>query len=264
VTIEHVVRMPTGGERKPTPVLLLHGAWHAAWAYDLWLNDFAAHGYETHAMSLPAHGKSSQDRPIALYRTADYVQALEQVVNEVKPTPYVIAHSMGGFVLQRYLKTHQLPGAVLVCSIPPFGALPFYLRYLVKHPLRYVVSIITARLDRMVKTPELAREYFLTEGAAITGVELSARLQNESLVVALEAGFLPLTSPRQVKTPLLVVAAGRDAIFPVSEERHTAKAYNAEFMLFEDQGHDLMIERRWQEVAGKIREWLERLDKKNQ
>jgi pimeloyl-ACP methyl ester carboxylesterase len=264
VNLEHVIRTPIGGERKATPVLLLHGAWHAAWCYDLWLEEFAANGYETHAMSLPAHGNSSQDKPIALYRVAEYVKAVEQVVNEIKPTPFVIAHSMGGFVLQRYLKSHQLPGAVLLCALPSFGALPFYLRYLVRHPLRYIVSIVTARLDRMVKTPELAREYFLTEGAMITGVELSARLQNESLAVALEAGILPRTSPRKVKTPLLVVAAGRDAIFPVSEVQHTAKAYGAEFMLFEDQGHSLMVERRWQEVAGKIREWLERLDKNSQ
>ena len=63
---------------------------------------------------------------------------------------------------------------------------------------------------------------------------------------------------------MLVVAAGRDAIFPVSEEHRTAKAYNAEFVLIEDQGHDLMIERRLQEVAGKIREGLERLVQKRQ
>ncbi len=258
MALEHIVRPSSGGTRKPTPILLLHGAWHAAWCYDLWLDDFAAHGYEVHAMSLPGHGKSSQDRPLPLYTLADYVKALEQVVNEITPTPFVVAHSMGGFVLQRYLKDHQLPGAVLLCSIPSFGALPFFLRYLLKRPLRYMWSIVTTRLDRMVKTPQLAAEYFLTEGATLTGEELSAKLQNESLLVALEAGFLPRTSPRQVKTPVLVVAAGRDAIFPVAEAQRTAKAYNAEFVLIDGQGHSLMVERRWQEVAGKIRDWLER------
>src|SRR4051794_8679725 len=75
MSLEHIVRTPTGGERKPTPVLLLHGAWHGAWCYDLWLDDFAAHGYEAHAMSLPAHGKSSKDRPMPLYSLNAYVKA---------------------------------------------------------------------------------------------------------------------------------------------------------------------------------------------
>ncbi len=44
MNLEHIVRKPTGTAR-PTPVLFLHGAWHGAWCYDLWLDDFAAHGY---------------------------------------------------------------------------------------------------------------------------------------------------------------------------------------------------------------------------
>jgi hypothetical protein len=36
------------------------------------MDEFAARGYETHSMSLPAHGKSSQDRHINLYSMIDY------------------------------------------------------------------------------------------------------------------------------------------------------------------------------------------------
>src|SRR5437868_10348151 len=101
--LEHNIKQPVG-ERKPNPIVLLHGAWHAAWAYDLWMDDFAAHGYETHSFSLPAHGKSAAERSIHLYGIGAYVDALAQIVNSITPKPYVVAHSLGGYVLQRYLQ----------------------------------------------------------------------------------------------------------------------------------------------------------------
>src|SRR5579864_5422161 len=110
--LEHYVKMPLG-LRQPIPVLLLHGAWHAAWCYDLWLDDFAAHGYETHTMSLPAHGKSGRTKALNRYSIQDYVNALHEVVLQINPTPFVIGHSLGGFILQQYLKTHTLPAGVL-------------------------------------------------------------------------------------------------------------------------------------------------------
>jgi pimeloyl-ACP methyl ester carboxylesterase len=60
-------------------------------------------------------------------------------------------------------------------------------------------------------------------------------------------------------TPVLVVAAGRDAKFPIAEERCLAKAYGAQFVLFEGQGHSLMVEWHCQEVAGEIRAWFEQV-----
>jgi pimeloyl-ACP methyl ester carboxylesterase len=46
-------------------------------------------------------------------------------VAERLPTPpVVIGHSMGGFVVQKYLETHQAPAGVLLASIPPRGLGP--------------------------------------------------------------------------------------------------------------------------------------------
>ena len=252
--LEHNIQQPVG-ERKATPILFLHGAWHAAWCYDLWMNEFAAHGYEAHSFSLPAHGQSKSGRSVNLYGLRDYVDALTQIVDSIKPTPYLVAHSLGGYVLQEYLKTHDLPAAVLLCPLPYFGAVPFYLRYFRKHPVRYLVAIATLNLGRMVNTPELAREYFLTEGAEVTPEQLASRLQNESMRVALRC-ILPIFN-RQSKTPLLVMAAERDGIFPVSEEKRVAEKYHAELQVIPGQGHNLMVERDWQQVATRIRSWLE-------
>src|SRR6185369_11145667 len=155
------------------------------------------------------------------------------------------AHSLGGYILQEYLKSHTLPAAVLLCPLPYFGALPFYLRYFRAHPLRYLTAIATLNLGVMVNTPALAREYFLTDGATCTPEQLASRLQNESMRMALRC-ILPIFNP-QSKTPLLVIAAERDAIFPVREEKQVAEKYHAEFQMIPDQGHNLMVERDWQQ-----------------
>jgi pimeloyl-ACP methyl ester carboxylesterase len=252
--LEHNVRMPVG-PRKPTPIVLQHGAWHAAWCYDLWAEDFAANGYETHTFSLPGHGQSASERPINLYGLGDYVNALAQIIESVKPTPFVIAHSLGGFVLQKYLQKHTLPGAVLLCSIPSIGALPFFLRYFMSHPLRFLAANLTLNLRSMVNTPALVRQYFITEGAALSPEELANRVTPESLRTALEV--IPPLDTSKNKTPLLVMAGEKDGIFMVQEQKRTAEAYRADFMLIPGKGHNLMIESNWQETAAKIRGWLE-------
>jgi pimeloyl-ACP methyl ester carboxylesterase len=166
---------------------------------------------------------------------------------------------MGGMVLQQYLTTQQLPGAVLLASIPIFGALPALLRYIRHHPLRFLVGQVTLNLRHLVNTPELTRDVFITDGAMMSPEQLSSRLEHESFRGAIEWIFLLRGNPRRVKTPLLVVAGERDGFFPVREEQHTAEAYGAEFLLVKDQGHNLMIERDYRQVAASICDWFDRI-----
>lgn len=56
--LEIISRKPASSAR-PTPLLFVHGAWHAAWCWaEYFLDYFAAHGYESSALSLRGHGGS--------------------------------------------------------------------------------------------------------------------------------------------------------------------------------------------------------------
>jgi pimeloyl-ACP methyl ester carboxylesterase len=264
MNLEHIVRKPTG-PAKPTPVLFLHGAWHGAWCYELWLDDFAVHGYEAHAMSLPGHGKSPRTKPINLYGVDDYTRALEHIVDQIAPKPFVVAHSMGGAVLQELLKYRRdLPGAVLLASVPIFGALPFFLRYARSYPLTYAWAMMTLDFRRMLGTPELVERFLVSQDAAYTAEHLCAHLCKESLRIGLELALTWRGDPRRVHTPLLVVAAEKDAIFLIHEARQTADAYGAELLLIPDQGHNLMIERDWRHTAARLRAWIERIERRRE
>ncbi len=259
-TIEHLVSRPTG-DPKPRPVLLLPGAWHGAWCYDLWRDDFAAHGYETHAISWPGQGQSSRCKPLHRYSLEDYVNIVADIIEQITPSPFVVGHSMGGFVLQRYLQHRQLPGAVLLASVPRRGILPMCWRLLLGQPLGFLSGVITGQNHHWFETPELVARYLLTgEGTPQYSPEaVCARLVNESMRVGVRLLLGLGGDPRQVMTPLLIVAGEYDALFTVSEQQRMALAYGAEFRLIKRQGHDLMLERDWQQVAQMIRDWLDRL-----
>ena len=241
----------------PTPLLLVHGAWHGAWCWENFLPYFAEHGYETHAFSLRGHANSEGREGIRWYSTMDYVADLRQVVDSLSPSPVLIAHSMGGYVLQKYLESHNAPAGVLLASIPTNGILAMLLRMLRRHPASTLKALLLLNTWYFVSTPALAKDYFFSDDFPQEKfLEYYARIQTESFRVALEAALLLPPRPRKVSTPLLVLGAENDRVFTVSEQRRTARAYNTEAIVYPRMAHDMMLEAGWGSVADRILDWL--------
>lgn len=219
---------------------------------------FAEKGYEVHALSAPAHGGSDPVRGhINLHSLADYVRALETVVDRISPRPVVIGHSMGGAILQKYLENHTLPGAVLLASIPAQGILGFILRQTIRYP-DLLISLLLANTYGYVKTPQRAKEQFLGPDSTVDADNFHRRLQRESFLVALQTTFpfANRTKILQGKTPILALAGEKDAIFTVDEEQKTAARYNVPLKIFPRQGHNLMVEPLAREVADFVDKWM--------
>jgi pimeloyl-ACP methyl ester carboxylesterase len=255
--LELITRTPKTRTHQ-TPLLLQHGAWHAAWCWEGWMDYFADKGYEVHALNSPAHGSSDAIRAhINLHTLGDYVRALGQVVDSISPRPVLIGHSMGGAILQKYLENHSLPGAVLLASIPAGGIAGFFLRQLVRYP-DLILSLLMLNTYGYVKTPERAKAQFLGPDSTVEPVDFHRRLQRESLLIAVQTMF-PFASRAKIlesKTPMLVLAGEKDMIFTVEEEKKTAKRYGVPLQVFERQGHNLMIEPRSHEIANVVDNWM--------
>src|SRR5271167_1281254 len=102
-------------ESHPVPLLFVHGAWHAAWCWDEYFLDFFAdRGYRALAVSLRGHGNSPAPRPMQACSIADCVDDVDSVANSLPTRPVVIGHSMGGFVVLKYLESRDAPAGVLV------------------------------------------------------------------------------------------------------------------------------------------------------
>ncbi len=79
-------------------------------------------------------------------------------------------------------------------------------------------------------------------------------MQDESFPAFLDT-ILVRPWPRRVRTAVIVLAAGRDAIFTVDEMQRTAHAYGRTAEIFDGIGHDMMLDVGWQRVTDRIAEW---------
>src|SRR5512142_1491827 len=126
--LEIISKYPSG-DMRPTPLLFVHGALHGAWCWDVhFLDYFAQHGYAAHAVNLRGHGNSEGRESLRWARIADFVEDVANAVQQLPAPPVLIGHSMGGFIIEKYLEDHSAPAAVLLTSPSPAGMLPTVLR----------------------------------------------------------------------------------------------------------------------------------------
>jgi pimeloyl-ACP methyl ester carboxylesterase len=246
-------------ETHPAPLLFVHGAWHAAWCWDeYFLNFFADKGYRALALSVRGHGASSAPKSMRTCSIADYVGDVDSVAASLPTRPVVIGHSQGGFVVQKYLESHDAPAGVLVASVPPRGSAGFILRWLRRHPWHVTRAFVTGKSLRSMNTEPLAREWFFsTETPACDVVRHAARLEEErSARIAFDTLLLNRPKPDRVSAPLLVLGADRDRSVTPKEVRATGDAYRTDAEIFGDMGHDMMLEPGWPTVADRIDAWL--------
>jgi hypothetical protein len=243
---------------RATPIVFVHGAWHAAWCWENFLPTFARAGYASYALSLRGHGASEGREGLRWHSAAHgYVADVAQVVATFGAPPVLIGHSMGGYVVQKYLESRSAAAGVLLASVPVSGLGGFVLRTVRRHPWAFLKTQLTMNPWHLVATPALARDAFFS--AKLPAEEVArhwARLQPESFRMVIEALFLNLPRPQQGTTSMLVLAAANDRVFTVAEERATARAYGTEAVVFHDMAHDMMLEPGWETVADRILAWL--------
>lgn len=245
---------------RPTPLLLIHGAWHGAWCWQGGFSDaLAAAGYAVYAVSLRGHGGSDGRARLRTTRIADYVADVLAVCATLPAAPVLVAHSMGGLVAQKVAERAPTPALALLASVPSHGALPITLRVARHHPLVFARMNAKMSLYPVVETPALAREYLFS---ANTPQEIVAavqpRLQDESYFAFLDM-ILNLARPGRISAPVRVLGGAEDNIFHPGEVAATARAYHTTATLYPGRGHNLMHEPGWEEVAADVVAWLDGL-----
>lgn len=243
---------------RPTPLLFVHGAFAGAWCWDEhFLPFFAERGYEAHAVSLRGHGGSWGHDNIDWWSIQDYVEDVSRAVAGLERAPVLIGHSMGGFVVQKYLERATVPGAVLMCSVPPQGLMGASLQMIFSRPdllsdLNHLLGggqvssqVLQQALFAQDVEPERLQRYY-------------GHMQKESQRAIWDMSLFNLPQLLgQHRPPLLVLGAGKDALVPEAQVRMTAAAYGVEPLIFPALGHGLMLERDWGQVAAALLEWLQ-------
>jgi len=207
-------------------------------------------------VSLRGHGGSPSPVPLRQCSVADYLEDISTVADSLPRRPVIVGHSMGGFLVQRYLECDDAPAAVLMASMPPQGNFGSALRWIRQRPWHFMKMLTTAKSLPYINTPELARERFFSAQMPDSKVmEYAARLQEESARIGVDC-LVRLPRTRRVTTPLLVLGAEDDGATSQGEVRATARAYRTEPEFFPEMGHDMMLEPGWVAVAERIHTWL--------
>jgi pimeloyl-ACP methyl ester carboxylesterase len=258
--LELIAREPQV-EKCSTPILFVHGAWHGAWCWDEhFLPYFAQQGFTVYALSFRNHGKSESRGQLRWKRGADYVADIAQVVQQIGKPPVLVGHSLGGYVVQKYLERRSVPAAVavvLLSSVPPTGAVGATLRTFRNHPWAFLKTNLQLRLWPIIGTPKLAQDALFSKSMSEKQVNAYfARLQDESYLAYLDMLFLDLPHPRRIaRVPMLAVGGTGDAIISPADVRRTSRTYKADLEIFPGMTHDMMLEPGWQQVADTIIAW---------
>jgi len=228
-------------------IVFVHGMCHGAWCWEeQFVPYFEKLGYNCITFNLPGHEIEGSTKRIT-YSLGDYVQALRNEVESLDEPPIIIGHSMGGMILQHFLKTGRCKKAVLMSSVPPSGALLASLRVIFRYP--GVIPYLLRRnlVGAFKKYPHLMLNKHI----------LIARYAHRMCAESFSA-YLGLLIPisHNSSIPILVLGGSKDGLITVREFENTANYYNANLTIIEGGSHDLMLDEDYEKSALAIVKWI--------
>ncbi len=246
-------------------ILFVHGAWEGPWIYRAWIAYFAGEGWSARAVTLPGHGPGENAKG---YGLAGYVEALEEAVWDEART-VLVGHSMGGWVVMKYLESHQVAASVLCSPVPAAGL-----------PRRTVKSFMTMAPGLSLKALLLGIPPELTDAGLVrrtcfteqTEEDLVSRFAGESVpespTALREMVLMPLRIPGWPKIRSrrlarlqkgrshLIVASEADALIRPSELEATAGLLGAEMLRLGTSPHCFTLTPENLNIAATIDRWL--------
>jgi pimeloyl-ACP methyl ester carboxylesterase len=241
------------------PMLFVHGMSHAAWCWEEeFIPYFTALGYDCYALSLRGHGASEGAERLRWSSIKEYEQDVEWAIRKIGKLPIVFGHSMGGFILQKYILKHDiLPAYIGVAAVPNTGMLRGALNLLSSYPWAFLMGNLTLSTLPFVQSEAIVRDMCLTPGASTEKVrEVQSRLQGESYRAFLDMVLLNHHAARKVDTPMLHLHTTLDKVLFEPEMRACAEKFGADYHQFSNVGHDMFLDDNWREVADYISAWL--------
>lgn len=253
-------RSPTGNAKSKHPIVFVHGAFTGAWCWnEHFLTWFADKGFETVSFSLRGHGGSGGRQLRNLASIDDYIEDLEEVIDTLGQIPVLVGHSMGGYIVQKYLERHRAEAAILMASVPPEGLIASNAIMAMAQPDLYCHmawlqaigphTFLRERLGRAMFSPDIAED----EGMIYFG-----RLETESQRALMDMmGVNPIFLSADRVPAMLVIGARDDEIIQSELIHHTAKRYHADYALIDGIHHAMMLDKNWEKVADTMLEWLQ-------
>ncbi|MGF1619109.1 MAG: alpha/beta hydrolase [Rhodomicrobiaceae bacterium] len=250
------------GQKKNVSILFIHGVCLGAWCWEPhFLPFFAQAGYPAYALSLRGHGRSDGHERIQHWQLRDFADDLAWAMHGIDGPVIVAGHSMGGGVVQHYLRQgRKAAGVVLLASAPPHG-------------------LMRASVSMYQRNPTLWDELYTSQGKPISHIDLGIienglfsepdlspermdtlrRLGQPAVRASLELmGWPPFAPLPWMAPPMMIVGGERDELIPPADVFLTGAYYGINPKIIPGSAHAIMLDTHWRQAAELITAWLER------
>lgn len=257
-------------------IIFVHGICHGAWCFEKFMEYFSEHGYECFALNLRGHGDNTR-KGLTFATLSQYMSDVARCINfcsaymrdkGITEKPFLLGHSMGGAVVQKYMKNHfdEVKGTILFAPATAkrmpwihtiLGIKKENLRIAVIKALGFKVSdeqiARSAFFDNRIKSHEDIRRY-------------NSRLHRESYVILFISLYLPYYSGKyNGNIPILVIGSYADSYFPEESLKRTAEVYGCtqngtrnQLVILPDLCHDMMLDTdQWEDSANAVLKFME-------
>jgi pimeloyl-ACP methyl ester carboxylesterase len=251
--------LPSRKSKRP-PLLFVHGAFAGGW---MWTETFmpflAKAGYPCHALSLRGHGGSGGKEHINSHSVADYVDDVKAAIDWLGVPPVLVDHSMGGFIVQKYLEHREVPAVALLCSVPPQGLIAAQFHLMLQKPQLFL-EINRIMDGEYTDTGTLREALFAGEVDETMLAAWLSRMQPESHRALWDMSMFNLPSTYAMhRPPMLILGAEHDVLVPAFLVQTTAHTYGQPCHIFRNMGHAITHEKEWPLVAATVRAWLDEI-----
>ena len=248
---------------------MIHGMWTGPWIWQNYKSLFEKKGYHCVTTTLRFHNMEPKDTPHPQLGTTsllDYVEDLEQEIQQLGLNPIVMGHSMGGLLAQILASRGLAKALVLLTPASPAGIMALTPSVIKSFwsvqtkwgfwnkPMRQTFDEAVYSMLHLVSVEEQRETYdkFVYE---------SGRAASEIGYWLFDTKKAAQVDEAKVRCPVLVIAGGEDRITPASVVRQVAKKYKtvSTYKEFEDHAHWVVAEPGWPEIAEYVISWLEQI-----
>lgn len=255
-------------------ILCVPGICHGAWCFENFLMYFSDNGYDCYALSFRGHAGSEGYTKLNEYRLSDYSDDVQKCIEfcksekckyKMKSNPFLLGHSMGGAVVQKYMGncSNELKGGILFASATAGGMnkIKTLLDTIFHKNLRIASNIASGK---QVTDDDLFNAAFFDGRVPLSEIKkYNTHLQIESKKITLKDLFKSYTNNYNISIPILVIGSYADSYFPEKSLKRTAKAYNCsenntkkQLKILSDLCHDMMLDPEWKKSAKNVLEFM--------
>lgn len=248
------------GTPRPEKLLFLHGICVGAWIWEKhFFPYFSEAGFDCYALSLRGHAGSEGHEGINCWRLSDYTDDLHTIADEIEEPLIVIGHSLGGAVVQDWIRTGgKAKAAALLASVPPWGLAPSAWRMALTAPDLYRELIKLNTIGPNAANADVMRRSLFSD--AVTADEFQQfmeQTQGESPIVGMELqGIRPFAPMPWAAPPMFVLGGQDDKLIPTDEVWRTAAYYGTRAAIIPHLSHSVMVDTHWRNGAEALHEWI--------